>query len=85
VVDVAIPASNSHPSKIGRSSPMPPIVARWSIAQQWSKRASSAIFQTAEKLAMEASWESLIPTRSGCFNDQTSVAGVTVNENVAFM
>jgi hypothetical protein len=47
LVASAIPASSSQPSKIGLSSPMLPIDARWSIAQQWSKRASSAIFQIA--------------------------------------
>ena len=62
-VVAAIAASSAHASTMGPSS-RPPSVAKWSMHQQWSKPASSAIRHTARYCSIVAFWLSLRPQRS---------------------
>ena len=59
-VVAAIAASSAHASTMGPSS-RPPSVAKWSMHQQWSKPASSAIRHTARYCSIVAFWLSLRP------------------------
>src|SRR5712692_8762930 len=62
----AIAPSSVQPSRIGPPVPRPPMVAKWSKTQQWSKPASSAIRQTSRSSATVVHCgECLRPTRTG--------------------